>query len=703
MSASGQISGTTTAGTSPVTITVVDSGSPQQTAQVVLTLTVIGGVSGKFTISPISVGKNLQGLITVSMAQPAPDGGLAVSLTSGDGTKLQFSGQSGLTSQLATTIGAGQTSIGVFVHALSDNGTVAVTAAATNLSGQGAVTLTPSGFVLSAGVTTGSFTANQGSSTTITVSSARLDANNVFAEYQPIRNGYSTAVALSNTSPTVGSLSPQSVTFTAGDSNKTTAFIAANTGSTNQASATLTASVPTDFSLPANNANTMIAFIAGAGILPCNATVGKSMEAPCNITLNGTAANLLNVTVTSNDPSKLLLSATPDGAGQASITVVVAPNHSISSTFYVYGLDSNGSPTYTATATGFGSTTGTVTLAPSGFIITGPNLGYDFATNTQLPVGVSVYSALLTPTGDFSAAQNVAGGLSINVNVTATDIAPAVGVGTLNPSQLTIAGGTGSAGTYFQPAGAGTTQLAVVQPSGFTIPNQYSTVKATVSLPGMTAFISGELGYHLQDQASLLLGAIAGTGGLQVTITSNNPNLMLVSSDPTAAGSDHVTVTVPAGSRTANFYLYGLASSGTASFTLSAAGYGPYTASETLAPSAVVITYGASYQQQVTTNVSSGNLTLNIYTAQLDPGTLGFVQFQPAAGGFTIPVPVSDSNTAVGTINPVSVTFNGNDASKNVVFTPTSPGGVTNISLSTPANFQVLTGYDKVVVTVNNQ
>ena len=286
----------------------------------------------------------------------------------------------------------------------------------------------------------------------MTVSSVRLDSNNAFAEFQPIRNGYSTTVALSNTSSTVGSLAPASVSFAAGDSSKTIVFTANNTGNTNQASATLTAAVPVDFSLPAGNANSVIAFIAGAGILPCNTTVGKDMEAPCNITLNGTASNLLNLTITSNDPSKLLLSATPEGVGTSSITVVVAPNHSVSSTFYVYGLGSSGTPTYSVSAAGFGSTTGAVTLAPSGFIISGPNLGFDFTTNTASPVVVSVYSALLTPTGDFSSAQNVAGGLPINVNVTATDIAPAVGVGTLSPSLVTIAGGSGSAVSLFQRA-----------------------------------------------------------------------------------------------------------------------------------------------------------------------------------------------------------------------------------------------------------
>ena len=96
MSPTGQISGTTSAGSAQVTLLVVDSGSPQQSASVVLPLTVIGGASGTFTLTPISVGKNLQGVVTISIPQAAPDGGLALSITSADPTKLVFNGQFGV-------------------------------------------------------------------------------------------------------------------------------------------------------------------------------------------------------------------------------------------------------------------------------------------------------------------------------------------------------------------------------------------------------------------------------------------------------------------------------------------------------------------------------------------------------------------------------------------------------------------------------
>jgi hypothetical protein len=718
MNTSGIITGTTTAGSASVTVTVSDSASPgQQTASLVLNLNVIGGASGTFNVDSISVGNNLQGLVNISIApQVAPQGGLPLTLTSGNANLLVMNGQSGLTSQITASIGAGQSSIAVYVQALSGTGTVQLMAAATNFAGQGTITLTPSAFILTAGVSNspiGSFTANQGSQTMLTVASARLDSNFNFKEFQPVRVGFTTAVTLSNTSSSVGSLAPTFVTFNGGDSSYQTVFTAKNTGSTNQASATLTAAVPTGFSLPAANANSVTAFINGAGILPCNTTVGNNLEAACNITLSGTASSLLNITLTSNDTSKLLLSNTPDGVGMNQITVTVNTNSNRSSTFYVFGLASTGTATYNAAANGFGTAAGTVNLAPSGFILSSANgPGASFFTFPSTPVGVTVSSALLSSTGDFSATQNVAGGLSFNINVTATDIAPASGVGTLSPPQLTIAGGVGSAVSVFQPLNTGYTTLAVVQPSGFgfTTPNQYTSLVAQVKGQGMNVFYNGQVGYHLQDAASLLLGAVP-ANPVQVTITSNDPNLS-VAPDPTglglgctAAGSNQVTFTITPPARSGSFCFYGLASSGSPTFTVAAPGFTTYTGTEGLSPSAVLIAY--NYQNSVTTSVSAGNLTMTVYTAALTADLTGLVQFpQQVAGGFPIVVPLGNSFPTAGTLNDPnkqSVTFNAGDSSHDIVFTPKAPGGLTNISVSAPTNFNVYNGYGFVAVNVLNQ
>ena len=63
--------------------------------------------------------------------------------------------------------------------------------------------------------------------------------------------------------------------------------------------------------------------------------------------------------------------------------------------------------------------------------------------------------------------------------------------------------------------------------------------------------------------------------------------------------------------------------------------------------------------------MSSGNLSLTVYLAQLDPNTLNIASFEPLAGGFSIQVPVTNSSPAAGTLGSSSLTFNGNDMSKD--------------------------------------
>src|SRR5205814_1314506 len=115
----------------------------------------------------------------------------------------------------------------------------------------------------------------------------------------------------------------------------------------------------------------------------------------------------LLITLTSDDPSRLLLSPGPDAAGSASISVKVGAQRRVSSEFYVQGLANSGAVTYTASADGYGKATGTVTLARSGIVIAGPaKFGNPLVTNSGIwPSVISVYSAQLDSSGKFSAVR----------------------------------------------------------------------------------------------------------------------------------------------------------------------------------------------------------------------------------------------------------------------------------------------------------
>ena len=110
----------------------------------------VPGQGGSITVSSITVGRNLQALIEVTLSTPVTGGPLNVSLMSADGSKLLIG--SLLDQGLQTKVlqfPVGSTSGVAYAQALAGSGTVTVTASAAGYtSGSGTVTLTPSAFVI---------------------------------------------------------------------------------------------------------------------------------------------------------------------------------------------------------------------------------------------------------------------------------------------------------------------------------------------------------------------------------------------------------------------------------------------------------------------------------------------------------------------------------------------------------------------------
>jgi hypothetical protein len=170
------------------------------------------------------------------------------------------------------------------------------------------------------------------------------------------------------------------------------------------------------------------ASMLATGLAPANITVGQHLEVEATVALSEPApADGLQVTLTSDDPALVLLSSSPDNKGTASLQVTVLPGRRNSSEFYVQGLGRTGTTTYTARAEGGVSGTGTVTVAPSGIIITtnaaGALVGDSIVTspNALGSRKIRVYSALLDSSLHYVAPQMVAGGSAVSVNVTNSD------------------------------------------------------------------------------------------------------------------------------------------------------------------------------------------------------------------------------------------------------------------------------------------
>src|SRR5579883_1013921 len=204
---------------------------------------------------------------------------------------------------------------------------------------------------------------------------------------------------------------------------------------------------------------------AAAGITAANATVGRSLEADATVRLTPVSAEPVTLTLTSDDPARLLLSTAPDRPGSAQISLKIQARFPESPDFWLQGLADSGTVTYTVSAEGLGSAKGTVTLARSAVVILGPLKAPKFTiTPHGLPARLTLVSVAIDGDGKVAKEQPVAGGSQIEVALSSSNR----GVGNLRASTLTIAGGTSTAMTAFEPAGEGETVITPVEPRGFT-------------------------------------------------------------------------------------------------------------------------------------------------------------------------------------------------------------------------------------------
>jgi hypothetical protein len=190
-----------------------------------------------------------------------------VTLTSSDHNKVVLGGlnTAGTPSQ-SFPIPEGSTSAtGIYAQALVSSGTATITATAPNFtSGSGTITFSPSGAVLVGpnGIGVQSFSTNQGLTTTVTVSLARLDSMNNFVEVQPLSGGTSATVKVESSNTTVGTISSSPVTITGGNTSASSQFNAILAGST---TVTATPLAPAGLVTPAAGANTLTAAVNPVG------------------------------------------------------------------------------------------------------------------------------------------------------------------------------------------------------------------------------------------------------------------------------------------------------------------------------------------------------------------------------------------------------------------------------------------------------
>jgi hypothetical protein len=417
-----------------------------------------------------------------ALGAPAPAGGVSLTFTSSDATKLTLTTD-------PTTVGSGTITLQypagtttpsngpVYFAGLAKSGTVTLTASATGFaSGTYSVGLTPSGFILAGGTST----------TTLSPPSlvyayfVALDPVSLMpTTYPNVRPGApAVTVNLSNDNTTAGSLGANSVVINSrSNGNATTTYTPLAAGTSN-----ITAATPAGYTKPFTG-NTIQFVVTTANIVVEPITIGKNMMATTYVQLaTGAPSDGFPITVSVNDSTQLLLSTTGLDTGSSSLTFTLSQGQTQSPQFWVYALGNPGSAALTVTATGYNGG-GTITIDPSGFIFNNQNFS---TTLSSAPTTIYVQPAALDPVylTPVAVQQLQPGMTNTQVTITLTDQpsqgngASKVGSITINPVIFNGADNPNQQITSFQPIGVGQTLLQLTSP-GFS--SSSSQVTATVT------------------------------------------------------------------------------------------------------------------------------------------------------------------------------------------------------------------------------
>jgi hypothetical protein len=345
-----------------------------------------------------------------------------------------------------------------------------------------------------------------------------------------------------------------------------------------------------------------------------------------------------------------------------------------------------------------------VDVGPSGFSF---STGADLDAVTFPNTDIVVYSYLLfdgesTSAGNRRYLQQVRGGHPVTVNVTSSNTS--VGE-VLAPAAF--AGGDYLARAFaeFDPLTPGATILGMSQPLGFTAPaNGYTTRTVNVDAPDLWLYdwppsvrISDEIiGRDLQVERRIRLEVAPPAPGVDVTIEVVDPDVALISTDPTATGSGSITFPLVTGTATPPIYLQGLTPNQGTELRVTAPGYDQWITSVQVVETGFYIWQPLG---DFSTTVDAADTTLRIRPASLDE-LQRIDESQYVRGGASLSVDVVSSDPAVGVIIVSPLVFTGGDTALNTAFDPIAVG-TTTISITQPPGFTPPAGKTSVVATIN--
>jgi hypothetical protein len=409
---------------------------------------------------------------------------------------------------------------------------------------------------------------------------------------------------------------------------------------------------------------TLVVASSTGTITVTNLNLGQNLQAPITITLSPAPVSAVTLTINTNNPAVLLGSS--DDAGSSTLTTTVSANTTTVST-YVKATGNSGTAQITASIVGYQAGVGTVTLFNSAFVLSSANgVGASYDTFKGATSSVTVLPARLDGSGAFAETQQLRGGISVSVPLGNSPAAP----GTISPSSVAFTGGSLGVSATFTATAVGVSTITVTEPAPFTTPSVGGSVIVTVKdsgfLPCDTANPAIAIGKNLQVGSCMQLTSST-PSPVSVLLQTGNSAKLKFSTTPGGTPTDSINVTVPANQKfTPTFYIHAYDSTGPVNFTASANGFGSLTVPVTLSPSGFAIRTPFGLGSNFSLQLGSPNPTLEVDTVRLDTGG-AVIETQPVAGGISVAVTVTSSNTSIGTIqtSPITIAAGQGSASTN--------------------------------------
>lgn len=542
----------------------------------------------------------------------------------------------------------------------------------------------PSGFVLSSSnITTNKYATNS----TVAISSAMLAPDTLkVSQYQNLRGGLSVNVPLSVSDSCVGVVTPNPAVMLTNTPKVYTGFDPVDVGA-----CTISLGAPDGFQTPSEKQQ-ISATVNTPKIIATSYyiyDVGRNLQTSWQISLESAPPAPVDISVSVDDSSIVLVSASATSIGTASI-VFAGVNTTSSKTLYIQGL-SVGETNIRISAPGYSDKVILVKVFPSGFVFQAtiiqattmsPNKPFTVSSGFRYPDPISpvVFYQPLRPGVD-----------PVNVAIQCSDTS--VGTVTVNP--LVFAAGSQYVNSAFDPMGAGDCTLSLIQPDGYQVINEdRMSIDVNVREPDI---LSGDgekefVGVNLQAYHTFKF-EMAPHSPVNVTITVADCSIAVVSKEEDKAGTSSCTISNVSSTSPRDYYFQGI-SEGTTTLTLSAPGYADKVLYVEVKPSGFAF-YGP---YQITVPLSTASTTIRVDCNTIDDS--GDFLRRPIRGGLSdVYVPVSCSNPNVGTITGSPLRFTHFSYDTHVTFTPKAVG-TCDIWLTPPTGWSAFTGYDRVTVTV---